>query len=70
MSTWSVVNERTSTGWSACVPAVPGLGVTGETRAEAERLIREGIRLHLEGLTEEGLPTPDPRSVDVAAVAV
>lgn len=70
MTTWSVVYERTSTGWSAYVPALPGLGVAGETRAEVERLIREGIVFHLEGLAEEGLPIPDPRSVDVAAVAV
>ncbi len=70
MTMWSVVYERTSTGWSAYVPALPGLGVTGETRAEVEQLIREGIPFHLEGLAEEGLPVPDPGSVDVAAVAV
>lgn len=70
MTTWSVVYERTSTGWSAYVPALPGLGVAGETRAEVEELIREGIPFHLEGLAEEGLPIPDPGSVDVAAVAV
>ena len=70
MSTWSVVYERTSTGWSAYVPALPGLGVAGETRSEVEELIREGIPFHLEGLAEEGLPIPDPGSVDVAAVAV
>jgi len=67
---WSVVYERTSTGWSAYVPALPGLGVAGETRAEVEQLIREGIPFHLEGLVEEGLPVPDAGSVDVAAVAV
>ena len=70
MTTWSVVYERTSTGWSAYVPALPGLGVAGETRVEVEQLIREGIPFHLEGLAEEGLPIPDPASVDVAAVAV
>ncbi len=58
MTTWSVVYERTSTGWSAYVPALPGLGVAGETRAEVEELIREGIPFHLEGLVEEGLPIP------------
>jgi predicted RNase H-like HicB family nuclease len=67
---WSVVYERTSTGWSAYVPALPGLGVAGETRAEVEQLIRDGIPFHLEGLVEEGLPVPDAGSVDVAAVAV
>lgn len=70
MTTWSVVYERTSTGWSAYVPALPGLGVTGDTRAEVEQLIREGIVFHLEGLVEEGLPIPDPGDADVAAVAI
>lgn len=70
MTTWSVVYERTSTGWSAYVPALPGFGVAGQTRAEVEQLIREGIPFHLEGLAEDGLPIPDPESVDVAAIAV
>ena len=69
-TTWSVVYERTATGWSAYVPALPGLGVTGETRAEVEQLIREGIPFHLEGLAEDGLPIPDPTSVEVQAIAV
>jgi len=70
VTTWSVVYERTPTGWSAYVPALPGLGVAGQTRAEVEQLIREGIPFHLEGLAEDGLPIPDPESIDVAAIAV
>ena len=60
---WCVAYERTSTGWSAYVPALPGLGVAAETRAEVERLIREGIPYHLEGLVEDGLTGPEPGSV-------
>ena len=70
VTTWSVVYERTSTGWSAYVPALPGLGVAGSTRAEVEALIREGIPFHLEGLAAEGLPIPDPTSVEVQAIAI
>ena len=69
-TTWSVVYERTATGWSAYVPALPGLGVTGKSRAEVEQLIREGIPFHVEGLAEEGLPIPDPSSVEVEVIAV
>jgi predicted RNase H-like HicB family nuclease len=69
-TTWSVVYERTTTGWSAYVPALPGLGVTAATRAEVERLIREGIPFHLDGLAEDGLPIPDPSSVEVQAIVV
>jgi predicted RNase H-like HicB family nuclease len=70
VATWTVVYERGPTSWGAYVPALPGLGVAGETRAEVERLIREGIVFHLEGLAEEHLPIPDPASVEVEAVAV
>lgn len=65
MTTWSVVYERTSTGWSAYVPALPGLGVAGQTRAEVEQLIREGIPFHLEGLTEDDPPVGRRDTSDV-----
>ncbi|MGH9103086.1 MAG: type II toxin-antitoxin system HicB family antitoxin [Acidimicrobiales bacterium] len=68
MSTWSVVYERTDTGWSAYVPALPGVGVAGATREETERLVGEAIALHLEGLAEDGLPVPEPDMADVGRV--
>ena len=68
MSTWTVVYEQTATGWSAFVPALSGVVAAGATRAEAERLIGEAIALHLQGLAEDGLPIPDPGSVDVGQV--
>jgi predicted RNase H-like HicB family nuclease len=70
LTIWGVVYERTATGWSAYVPALPGLVVTAATREEAEHLIREGIPFHLEGLAAEGMPIPDPNSVEVQAIAV
>ena len=47
-------------GWSAYVPDLPGLGVVGESRQEADQLIREGIAIHIAGLREDGLPIPEP----------
>lgn len=70
MATWTVIYERGPTSWGAYVPALPGLGVVGETRAEVEQLIREGIAFHLEGLAEDGLPIPDPTTIEVETVAV
>jgi predicted RNase H-like HicB family nuclease len=32
----------------------------GESREEADQLIREGIALHIAGLREDGLPIPEP----------
>ena len=45
--------------WSAYVPDLPGLGVVGESREEADKLIREGIAIHIAGLREDGLPIPE-----------
>lgn len=47
-------------GWSAYVPDLAGLGVVGESREEAEQLIRDGIAIHIAGMREDGLPIPAP----------
>lgn len=70
MSTWSVVYERTDTGWSAYVPALPGVGVAGVTQEETGRLAAEAIALQLEGLVADGLPIPEPDGADVGQVQV
>jgi predicted RNase H-like HicB family nuclease len=48
-----VVDERSTTGWAAYVPELPGLGVAGRTRKHVVNLIREGIRFHLEDLKRD-----------------
>lgn len=68
MSTWTVVYEQTATGWSAFVPALPGVAAAGDTREETEQLIGEAIALHVHGLKEDDLPIPDPDSVAVGQV--
>ena len=60
MKEYAVVLEKTNNGWSAYVPDLPGLGVAAATIEETERLIREGIEFHLEGMREDGLPIPEP----------
>jgi predicted RNase H-like HicB family nuclease len=66
-----VVYEQTSTGWSAYVPDLPGCVAAGGSRRETERLIREAIAFHLEGLREADEPIPEPsawaETVEVSA---
>ena len=50
-------------GWGAYAPDLPGLGVVGDTRAEAKQLIRKGIAMHIAGLREDGLPIPEPTTI-------
>ncbi|MHB8681567.1 MAG: type II toxin-antitoxin system HicB family antitoxin [Acidimicrobiales bacterium] len=68
MSTWTVVYEQTGTGWSAFVPALSGVVAAAATHEEAEQLISEAIALHIQALADDGLPIPDPHSVDVGQV--
>ena len=71
MKEYAVIFEKTETGWSAYVPDLPGLGVAGATFEETERLIREGIEFHIEGLRADGEPVPEPttRVIEVAIPA-
>jgi predicted RNase H-like HicB family nuclease len=69
MKEFAVVIEKAANGWSAYVPDLPGLGVAAATIEETERLIREGIEFHIEGLLEDGLSVPEP-STKVMRMAI
>ena len=62
MKKYLIIVEKTSTGYSAYSPDVPGCGSTGSTREEVEQNIREAIEFHIEGLKEEGYDVPEPSS--------
>ncbi len=69
MIEFAVVFEKTSNGWSAYAPDLPGLGVAGATIEETKRLLREGIEMHIEGMREAGMPIPEP-STQVMKLAI
>lgn len=68
---YAIVIEKSDKNYSAYVPDLPGCVATGDTVAEAERLISEAIEFHLAGMKEDGLAIPSPSShveyVEVAA---
>lgn len=68
---YAIVIEKAEGNFSAYVPDLPGCIATGATVAEVESQIREAIAFHVEGLREDGLPVPGPKSqveyVDVVA---
>ncbi len=70
MSEYLVVIENEGGSWGAYCPDLPGLGVVGDTQEEVERLIREAIPFHLEGLREAGDPIPAPAAVATTLVEV
>jgi predicted RNase H-like HicB family nuclease len=60
LSEYVVIYEQSPTGWGGYCPDLPGLGVAGQTRAEVERLIRDGIDIHIASLREHDEPIPKP----------
>ncbi len=49
-----VIVEKGAEGYGAYAPDLPIVLAVGDTREEVERLMREGIALHLETLRERG----------------
>ncbi len=57
-----IVIEETDTGFSAYVPDLEGCISVGETRSEIEDNIQEAILFHLEGMREDGISAPTPKT--------
>lgn len=70
MSEYLVVIEHEGDSWGAYCPDLPGVGVVGDSREDVEKLIREAIALHLEGLRQAGEPIPAPTAVGTTLVEV
>jgi predicted RNase H-like HicB family nuclease len=73
MKKYAVIIEKGPSNYGAYVPDLPGCVAVAETLDEVERLIREAIEFHLEGMREDGDPIPEPTthaielSVDIPA---
>jgi predicted RNase H-like HicB family nuclease len=60
---YAVVIERANENYSAYVPDLPGCVATAETIKDVEVEISGAIRLHIEGLLEDGLAVPEPTAI-------
>ena len=69
MKRYAIVIEKAESNFAAYVPDLPGCVATGATVQETERLVREAIELHVEGMREDGESVPEP-SVQVEYVEV
>jgi predicted RNase H-like HicB family nuclease len=71
MSRYAVILEKSRTGYSAYVPDLPGCVAAAASLEETEKLIREAIEFHLEGIREDGDEIPAPTTfaemIDVTA---
>lgn len=57
---YPVVIEKAARNYSAFCPDLPGCIATGQTIEETITNMQKAIRLHLQGLQEDGLPIPKP----------
>jgi predicted RNase H-like HicB family nuclease len=60
---YAIVIEKAAANYAAYVPDLPGCVAAGKTIPETEKLLREAIDLHLQGLHEDGISPPEPSSV-------
>ena len=60
---YAVVIEKSESGYSAYVPDLPGCIAAGNDLPETERLIREAVEFHLEGMRLHGERIPEPSTV-------
>jgi predicted RNase H-like HicB family nuclease len=63
MKKYAVIIEKGSTSYGAYIPDLPGCVAVADTVEEVEKLIREAIEFHLEGMREDGDPIPEPTTV-------
>lgn len=68
MKEYTVIFESGKRNWSAYVPDLPGCIATAKTRKQCERVIREAIEFHIEGLRKNGESVPEP-SIEAGTVA-
>ncbi len=60
---YAVIIEKGEENYGAYVPDLPGCIAVGDSVVEVERLIREAIEIHLDGMREDGLPIPQPTTL-------
>jgi predicted RNase H-like HicB family nuclease len=67
---YPLVIERTSTGYSAFSPDVPGCAAVGDTEEQTRRNFQDALAAHFEAMREIGELIPEVRSsVDYVEVA-
>lgn len=58
-----VVIEKAETSYGAYVPDLPGCVAVAESVEQVKTLIAEAIEFHLEGMQEDGLLIPEPKTI-------
>ena len=60
---YTVIYEKSGTGYSAYVPDLPGCVAAAKTLDQTKQSIREAIEMHIGSLKQHGEPVPQPTTV-------
>ena len=63
MHRFLIVVEKAETNYSAYSPDVPGCVATGDSQEDAEASMYEALKMHIDGLIEDGLPVPESSTI-------
>jgi len=69
MKEYTVLYEWGKRNWSAYVPDFPGCIATAKTREKVEKLIREAIEFHIDGMLKRGEAIPAP-TIEAGVVGI
>lgn len=62
MHRFLIIIEQAESNYSAYSPDLPGCIATGATREEAEKNMHEAIKMHVQGMVEDGEAIPESKS--------
>jgi predicted RNase H-like HicB family nuclease len=60
----ALIHKEPDSDYGVSFPDLPGLATAGVDLDEARAMAAEALALHLEGLTDEGEPIPEPSSLE------
>jgi predicted RNase H-like HicB family nuclease len=60
MNKFLVFFEKSSTGYGAYAPDLPGCVATGHTLEETRKRMAKAMEMHLSAMREDGEPIPEP----------
>ena len=63
MKRFLIVIEKNKDGFGAYSPDLPGCVAVGKTREETEENMYQALAMHIEGMTEDGIPIPSAESL-------
>jgi predicted RNase H-like HicB family nuclease len=65
MNKYLVLYEKSSTGYGAYAPDLPGCVATGQTLEETRARMAKAMEMHLAAMREDGDPIPEPSQFEL-----